>query len=33
MQDAIQFNEDFNQVFKTKILQAKVKDEIEKTFN
>jgi len=33
MQDAIKFNENFNEVNKTKILQKKVKDEIEKTFN
>ena len=31
--DAILFNNDFNEVNKAKILQEKVKDEIEKTFN
>lgn len=33
MQDAIEFNNNFNEVNKAKILQEKVKDEIEKTFN
>ncbi|EKD66361.1 MAG: hypothetical protein ACD_49C00050G0031 [uncultured bacterium (gcode 4)] len=33
MQDAIQFNENFNEVNRAKILQEKVKDEIKKTFN
>ena len=33
MQDAIKFNNDFNKVNRAKILQNKVKDEIEKTFN